>query len=100
MKIESNRAGLETNRTDSTDAASTAAERAGRSSTATTTGADQVQVSSGVQLADAAVKAAINAPDIREAEVERARALLDSGKLGTDVHRLADVLIDRALGGD
>lgn len=100
MKIESNRAGLETNRTDSTDAAaSTAAGRAGRSSTATA-GADQVQVSSGVQLADAAVKAAINAPDIREAEVERARALLESGKLGADVHRLADVLIDRALDGD
>ncbi len=100
MKIESNRAGLETNRTDSTDAAaSTAAGRASRSST-TTAGADQVQVSSGAQLADAAVKAAINAPDIREAEVERARALLESGKLGADVHRLADVLIDRALDND
>jgi flagellar biosynthesis anti-sigma factor FlgM len=99
MKIEQHRAGLETTRTDATETSTAAAAaRAGRATTAPA--ADQVQVSSGAQLAGAAVKAATGAPDIREAEVERARALLESGQLGADAEQLADALIDRALDGD
>lgn len=100
MKIESNRPGLDTTRTDAVDAATTtAAARTGRASAAGGA-ADQVQVSSGAQLAGAAVKAATDAPDVREAEVARARTLLESGRLGADADRLADALIDRVLDGD
>jgi flagellar biosynthesis anti-sigma factor FlgM len=98
MKIDSNRTGLDslgTVRSDSADG--------GSPSTATRPGAaapDQVQFSAGAQLAGAAAKAASSAPDIRPEEVERARALLDSGRLGADPLVLADALIDRTIAGD
>ena len=48
---------------------------------------DQVNLSPDVQLANAAVQAAANATDIRPAEVARAKELLNSGQLGTDLSR-------------
>ncbi len=62
--------------------------------------ADQVQLSPGAELAGQAVKAAEASPDIRPDVVERARALLQSGDLGSDPLRLADALIDRTIHKD
>jgi flagellar biosynthesis anti-sigma factor FlgM len=99
MKIDPNRTGLDSLGTVRTDAPDTAS-----SATSTRPGptrqADQVEFSSGAQLAGAAARAAADAPDIRPDAVERAKALLESGRLGDDPHRLADALIDRALNGD
>jgi flagellar biosynthesis anti-sigma factor FlgM len=98
MKIDSNRTGLDSVGTVRSDAA-----EGGTPSTASRPGTvapDQAQFSSGAQLAGAAAKAAAIAPDIRSGEVERAKALLDSGRLGADAHALADALIDHTISGD
>jgi len=98
MKIDTNRTGLDSLGTARTDAAEAApSSAAGRPGPAAP--ADQVQFSSGAQLAGAAAKAAANAPDIRTEEVERAKALLESGRLGADPYSLADALIDLAIDG-
>jgi flagellar biosynthesis anti-sigma factor FlgM len=60
-------------------------------------GADQVSVSSDVQLATSAIDAAQQATDVRPEAVERAKALLAAGQVGADPQALADKLIDRAL---
>ncbi|MCC7180167.1 MAG: flagellar biosynthesis anti-sigma factor FlgM [Acidobacteria bacterium] len=99
MKIDTNRTSLDslgTVRTDGTE--STATSSAGR--TVRPAPSDEVQFSSSAQLAGAAAKAAAGVPDIRPGEVERARSLLESGKLGADPFKLADALIDRAIEGD
>jgi anti-sigma28 factor (negative regulator of flagellin synthesis) len=53
-----------------------------------------VQLSDDVRLADEAVKAASEVPDVRPDAVARARALLEQGQLGADLGRLADRIID------
>jgi flagellar biosynthesis anti-sigma factor FlgM len=58
---------------------------------------DQVRVSSDAKLASAAISAVESAPDVRPEAVARGKALLDSGRLGTDAERLADKMIDRGL---
>jgi flagellar biosynthesis anti-sigma factor FlgM len=99
MKIDTNRTGLDTVGTARTDGTETAASSsAARGGQATRT--DEVQLSSGVQLAGAAAKAAADTPDVRPAEVARAKALLESGRLGADPVTLADALINRAIEGD
>lgn len=99
MKIDTNRTSLDSLSTVRTDAPDSAApSSAARTSQAGRS--DEVQLSSGVQLAGAAVKAAAGAPDVRPAEVERAKALLESGRLGADPYSLADALIDLAVDGD
>lgn len=99
MKIDSNRTGLDSLGTVKTDAADTAApstaERPGIAAPS-----DQVQFSSGAQLAGAAARAAEDAPDVRPEAVERAKALLESGRLGADPFALADAIIDRVIEGD
>lgn len=98
MRIDNNRANfdrIESARTEAAQAGSTKAGRAGQSA-----GGDQVHLSSGVQLVSSAATAAASAPDIRPDHVERAKALLDSGKLGADAGKLADALIDRVLASD
>jgi flagellar biosynthesis anti-sigma factor FlgM len=99
MRIDTNRAGFDsvsTVKAEGTETATTAsapaAAQAGRT--------DHVRLSPGAQLAGAAVKAAADAPDVRAAEVERAKALLLEGKIGADAYSLADALIDRAIDGD
>lgn len=57
-------------------------------------GSDAVQLSDDVRLADEAVKAASEVPDVRPDAVARARALLEQGQLGADLGRLADRIID------
>lgn len=59
---------------------------------------DRVQVSSDARLAEQAVRAAQEAPDIRADKVEEAKQKLAAGKVGNDVNRLADRLIDSLLG--
>lgn len=99
MKIDNSRANLETVAAQQAYAAETrdskGAERARPSATA-----DQVSLSTGVHLAKTAAVAAGRTPDVRPEVVARAKALLASGEVGNDPGRLADVLIDRALGRD
>jgi len=96
MKIEANTPNLE----------SVAAQRADRITSARTkqmsgTGAaqdtDRVHVSEGATLAATARRAADEAPDIRYDLVEKMRAKLAAGEIGTDAERLADRMIDHLL---
>ena len=59
---------------------------------------DRFEKSPDAQLADTAVAAAVNSPDIRPDVVERAKQKLLSGELGADAERLADRMIDSLLG--
>jgi flagellar biosynthesis anti-sigma factor FlgM len=97
MKIDQNRANLDTLpgvRTDAVrDERAAAVEKAVQDDRA----ADQVRVSTTGQLAATAAAAANNAPDVRPEAVARGRALLESGELGRDAGRLADALIDSLL---
>ncbi len=97
MKIEGNRPNLE----------SVAAQRAdrvtiGRGKTpagvSSAQGTDRVQVSDSAALAASARRAADQAPDIRRDLVEKMRAKLAAGEVGSDAERLADRMIDHMLG--
>ncbi len=72
-------------------------ERQGQANRSTGTGSDRVELSSDAQLADSAVRAATNAPAIRQDAVDRARQKLAAGQVGQDVNSLADHLIDHLL---
>ena len=61
--------------------------------------ADRVELSSQLALVDRIIRAANETPDIRQDQVERARAKLASGELAGDLFRLADRLIDHVLVG-
>jgi flagellar biosynthesis anti-sigma factor FlgM len=96
MKIEANRANLE----------SVAAQRADRltygrsqqaSGSAGTDGTDQVKVSDSAALAETARQAAVGAPEIRQDLVQRMRAKLEAGEVGKDAESLADSMIDSML---
>lgn len=62
-------------------------------------GTDVVRLSSDLQLADQAVRAAAADAD-RPEVVARARALYERGELGADVERLADRMIDALTHSD
>jgi hypothetical protein len=55
---------------------------------------DAVSLSSDLRLANEAVRAAALAGDVRLEAVARALALVASGKLGNDLERLADRIIE------
>jgi flagellar biosynthesis anti-sigma factor FlgM len=59
---------------------------------------DRFEKSPDAKLAEMAVRAVANSPDIRPEVVERAKQKLMSGELGSDTERLADRLIDSLLG--
>jgi len=59
--------------------------------------ADRVEVSQDASLMNSAVKAAHDAPAIRHDKVEAAKKALESGTLGADAAKLADVLIDHMM---
>ncbi len=59
-----------------------------------TGGGDQVRLSHDVQAVQAAASAAQQAPEIRQDVVDRMRALLDAGQVGSDLGKLADALLD------
>ena len=54
---------------------------------------DAVRLSADLRLADQAVRAASISGDVRPEAVEKARALLASGQLGSDTDLLADRII-------
>jgi flagellar biosynthesis anti-sigma factor FlgM len=58
---------------------------------------DRVEVSKDAQLVTSALKAAQDAPAVRQDVVERARQALERGEIGNDSQKLADKLIDTLL---
>ena len=95
MKIEGNRPNVDSSAAGKVDAARTASsngkDRAGRAS------GDAVTVSPDVELAQRAIDSASQPTAIRPDAVERGKALLAKGSLGTDAGQLADTLIQRFL---
>lgn len=55
---------------------------------------DAVRLSSDLQLAEVAIKAAAMAGDVRPEAVAHAMELLNQGKIGSDLEQLADRIID------
>ena len=97
MKIDQNRANLDTVANARAEAVrderTAAAEKAAQDDRS----ADQVRVSTTGQLAAAAAARANEASDIRPEAVARGRELLERGELGRDAGRLADALIDSLI---
>ncbi len=93
MKIEGHRPGFDPSldRVDQKKAADTAAADVSRKSV------DQIRVSAEAQLANEAVKAASESPDVRPEVVARAKKLFDAGLVGNDANAIADALIKSAL---
>jgi hypothetical protein len=58
---------------------------------------DGVTLSGELRLADAAVRAAAITGDVRPQAIERARQLLQSGRLASDVEGLAERIIDSLI---
>jgi flagellar biosynthesis anti-sigma factor FlgM len=96
MKIDSNRANLETTPSDRIDA-TRMGDTKSSGARAAQRGTDQVSVSDAAKFASSAIDAARNAPDVRPDVVERAKALVNAGTVGRDPYKLADALIDKAL---
>lgn len=61
---------------------------------------DRVNLSTDVEFVKSAMRAATDAPEIRQDAVERARQKLAAGEVGQDLVRLADRLIDHVLTAD
>ena len=59
---------------------------------------DQAKFSTDAQWLQSAVQAAQDGPNIRQDVVERMRAAVAKGELGTDAERLADALLDTWIG--
>lgn len=59
--------------------------------------ADSVEVSNDARLVSTALLEASRAPAIRPDVVERAKAKLAAGEVGTDAYRLADRMIDALI---
>ncbi|MGE3178973.1 MAG: flagellar biosynthesis anti-sigma factor FlgM [Vicinamibacterales bacterium] len=93
MKIEGNRPSFDPSldRVDQKKTADAAAADAARLS------ADRIRVSAEAQLANDAVKAATDSSDVRPEVVERAKKLLDAGRIGQDAGAIADALIKSSL---
>jgi flagellar biosynthesis anti-sigma factor FlgM len=98
MKIENDKPNPLTGQTaplgPAAPAGSTPASNATPAPAATT---DQLTLSAEAQLLKAAADAAAGDPAVRTELVEKMRALLADGKIGTDADQLADSLIDDVL---
>jgi flagellar biosynthesis anti-sigma factor FlgM len=92
MKIDGNRPNLDHAALQRLERA--AADAPKQATAAKVSSGDTVQVSADAALANDAIKAVNDAPEIRSNLVERMRALLKSGELGSDAGQLADSLID------
>jgi flagellar biosynthesis anti-sigma factor FlgM len=95
MKIQGNSPNQEASAT--TRLEQTKSERQAKAGRQGDAGSDRVELSSDAQLASSAVRAAHNAPVIRQDVVERARQKLLAGEIGQDPLKLADRLIDHLL---
>lgn len=97
MKIEGNRPNVDPSaaaKVDASRAESKKGKEAGRSS------GDAVTVSNDVHLAQKAIDTASQSfGGVRPDAVARGKALLASGELGADAHKLADTLIQRLIDG-
>ena len=95
MKIEGNRPNVDPSAAGKVDASRTGSskgtDQAGRVQ------GDEVTVSPDVQLAQRAIDSASQPVSVRPDAVERGKALLASGSLGSDAGQLADTLIQRLL---
>ena len=98
MKIENDKPNPLTGQTDPLGPAAPIgpASTSNKASTPTDT-TDQVTLSAEAQLLKAAADAAAGDPAVRTELVEKMRALLADGKIGTDADQLADSLIDDLL---
>jgi flagellar biosynthesis anti-sigma factor FlgM len=72
-------------------------DRARAATAAQQTRTDSLNLSTDVELVNSAMRAATDAPEIRQDMVERAQQKLASGQLGQDLLRLADRIIDHVL---
>ena len=95
MKIQGNSPNHESAATTRTDQVKT--DRQASAGRTASSGSDRVELSSDAQLVANAVKAAENAPAIRQDVVDRARQKLMAGEIGRDPLALADRLIDHLL---
>jgi len=58
---------------------------------------DSVVLSGDLQLAEAAMKAAKESPDVRADEVARAKAMMERGEIGNDLEALAGKMLDELI---
>jgi flagellar biosynthesis anti-sigma factor FlgM len=96
MKIEGNRPNVDPSAAAKVDAGRVASKKGKETGSA---GGDAVTVSTEVQLARKAIDTASQSFNVRPEAVARGKALLASGTLGADPHKLADTLIQRLLDG-
>ena len=97
MKIDANRIPGQAEATRKTEATKTDRATTDRAAKSETPKADRVEVSEDARLMTSALKAANDAPAVRQDLVERMRKLLESGELGKDSAKVADKLIDHLL---
>ncbi len=95
MKIQGNSPNQETSAASRLE--QTRPDRQGKAAGSGDAATDRVELSSDAQLASSAVRAAANAPAIRQDVVEQARQKLLAGQIGQDPLKLADRLIDHLL---
>ena len=95
MKIEGNRPNVDSSAAGKIDAARTASSKgkdpAGRAN------GDAVTVSPDVELAQRAIDSARQPTAVRPDAIERGKALVARGSLGTDAGQLADSMIQRLI---
>jgi len=95
MKIENDKPNPLTGQTDALGPTAPAGPASASNKTAApANAADQLTLSAEAQLLKAAADAAAADPAVRSELVEKMRALLAEGKIGTDADSLADSLID------
>jgi len=95
MKIENDKPNPLTGQTDALGPTAPAgAAPTSNKTVAPANTADQLTLSAEAQLLKAAADAAAGDPAVRAELVEKMRALLAEGKIGTDADSLADSLID------
>ena len=99
MKIDGDKPSIRTDQSDAADRPErTASPPPSPAVPPTSTGrADQILLSPDVQLVRTAIDAAIQTPAVRSEVVDRMRALMVKGGLGTDASRLADAIIETWL---
>ena len=98
MKIENDKPNPLTGQTDAlSPTAPAGTAQASNNTSAPANSADQLTLSAEAQLLKAAADAAAADPAVRSELVEKMRALLAEGKIGTDADSLADSLIDDVL---
>ena len=99
MKIDGDKPSIRTGQPDPADRSDrTANPPTGPAAPPTPVGrGDQVQLSPDLQLVRTAVDAAAQVPAVRGDVVDRMRALLAQGGVGSDASRLADAMIDSWL---